>query len=164
LFVLSPTTKKGWDGNMQSAGIKPYLYCMKLFFMLLLLSVGPMMLRAQKVEYNSHFAGYTIGGDGVIENADQQTVGYITGDWVITDPSHKTIGYVRSDGSIEDADNNTVGYVQANGTVETADHNAVGYILSDGTVLNARRQTIGNALNVKPSWAAVAYFFFKAGK
>jgi len=52
-----------------------------------------------------------------------------------------------------------VGHYKSDGTVQDSNYRTVGHIKRAGTVQDSTYHTVGHAKDVKPSYAAVLFFF-----
>jgi len=100
----------------------------------------------------------TIGyiDDARVLNSSRSIIGYIK-DGRVMNSNRATIGYLK-DGRVMNSNRSTIGYVK-NERVMNSSRSTIGYI-EDGRVLNSSRGTIGYFDGVKPSHAALFFFFF----
>lgn len=94
--------------------------------------------------------------DERVLNSSRSTIGYIE-DGRIMSSNRSTLGYFK-DGRIMNSSRSTIGYT-INGRVMNSNRSTIGYV-EDGRVLNSSRSTIGYYKSVKPSYAALFFFFF----
>lgn len=60
---------------------------------------------------------------------------------------------------VKDANYRMIGRVESDGTVKNSNYSTIGHIKSDGTIQDGNYRTIGYAKDVKPTYAAILFFF-----
>ena len=77
----------------------------------------------------------------------------------VKDANYRMIGRVESDGTVKNSNYSTIGHIKQDGTVQDGNYSTIGHIKSDGTIQDGNYHTIGYAKDVKPTHAAMLFFF-----
>lgn len=93
---------------------------------------------------------------GRVMNSSRSTIGYIE-DGRIMNSSRSTIGYIEN-GRVMNSSRSTIGYIE-DGRVMNSSRSTIGYV-EDGRAMNSSRSTIGYFESLKPTHAALYFFFF----
>jgi hypothetical protein len=101
-----------------------------------------------------------VGGGKLMLNGVEK--GHILQDGTIQNAQNVNIGSVNDIGEIRNAANVIVGFFKPNYEVHNAGNVMIGYFRSTRQVFNSADVQLGTYIpEVKPSWSAVAYFFFQ---
>ena len=146
-------TKKARTGFCRKKSMR------KVFFILLMITLSALGVRAQTVQDSNYRTVAHIKSDGTLQDSNYRTIGHIKGDGAIQDSNYKTIGHLKTDGTVQDANYRTVGHIKSDGTVQDSNYKTVGHVKQDGTVQDSNYKTIGHAQGIPMAWAAL-YFFF----
>ena len=84
----------------------------KIVFILLLLTLSALGVRAQMVQDAGYRVVAHIKSDGTIQDASYRIIGHIKSDGTIQDESYRIVGHVKSDGTVQDASYRVIGHAK----------------------------------------------------
>ena len=132
----------------------------KVIYILVLLTLSALGLRAQTVQDAGYRVVAHIKSDGTVQDDSYRVIGHIKSDGTIQDASYRVVGHLKSDGTVQDASYRVVGHIKSDGTVQDSSYRVIGHVKSDGTVQDSSYRVIGHTKGVPMRWAAL-YFFFR---
>lgn len=129
---------------------------MKKFLIIPVIILSSVTAKAQTVQdANKNTIAY-ITKNGELQDKDKKTVCTFRQDGKIVDTRANTIGYIIDEHELQDKARKTVGYILRDGTVEDTNHKVIAHISNSGSgpVTDNANKTIIYIDEIEPMWVA----------
>lgn len=133
---------------------------MKQFLIIPAIFLTSLSVNAQSVQdANKNTIAY-ITKNGELQDLDKKTVCTFRQDGKIVDAKAKTVGYIINEYELQDKDRKTKGFILRDGTVQDSNHKVIAHISNSGSgpITDDANKTIAYIDTIEPMWAA-AYLF-----
>jgi len=136
---------------------------MKQFLIIPVVILSSVVAKAQSVQdANKNTIAY-ITTNGELQDKDKKTVCTFRQDGKIVDTRANTVGYIVNEYELQDKARKTIAYILRDGTVEDSNHKVIAHISTSGSgpITDNANKTIAYIDTIEPMWAAAYLFVLK---